>query len=68
MVRKTTRQKRFANKSAPVPNVPVAAYIMQVGAAVWPTGRKQWAGFTSHLKERSFGDVFADLTRSLAGR
>ena len=40
MVRKTTRQKPFAKKSAPVPNVPVVAYIMQVGAAVWPSRRK----------------------------
>jgi len=34
MVRKTIRQKPFAKKSARVPNVPVTAYIMQVGAAV----------------------------------
>ena len=40
MVRKTIQQKPFAKKSAPVPDVPVAAYIMQVGAAVWPTSRK----------------------------
>ncbi len=40
MVRKTIRQKPFAKKSAPVPNEPVAAYIMQVSAAVWPTRRK----------------------------
>ena len=40
MVRKTIRQKPFTKKSAPVPNVPVATYTMQVGAAVWPTRRK----------------------------
>ena len=40
MDRKTTRQKPFAKKPAPVPNVPVATYTMQVGTAVWPTRGK----------------------------
>ena len=40
MDRKTARQKPFAKKPAPVPNVPVATYTMQVGTTVWPTRGK----------------------------